>query len=158
MPLAAYGGRAEIMKHVLPVGKVFQAGTLSGNPVATAAGIATLIELRDRSPYAKLEALSCELENGLVAAAKENRIEHSLTRVGSMLTFFFNPTKVVDWETASLSDTKRYAQYFWGLADRGAYMPCSQYEALFVSAAHGTHDIDRTVMAAKEVFQLVTTG
>jgi glutamate-1-semialdehyde 2,1-aminomutase len=152
MPIGAYGGRREIMQHVLPAGKVFQAGTLSGNPVATAAGIATLRELRDNPPYEKLERLSSRLEQGLAAAAKESGMAHSITRVGSMLTLFFNAQKPMDWDTSSQSDTGRYAKYFWGLLDRGVYMPCSQYEALFVSAAHTDADIDTTVAAAGEAF------
>jgi glutamate-1-semialdehyde 2,1-aminomutase len=152
MPIGAYGGRREIMQHILPAGKVFQAGTLSGNPVATACGIATLKELRDNPPYDRLEQLSARLETGLASAAKENNIPHTITRVGSMLTFFFNPQKPTDWDTASQSDTTRYAKYFWGLLDRGIYMPCSQYEALFVSAAHTDADIDTTIRAATDVF------
>jgi glutamate-1-semialdehyde 2,1-aminomutase len=153
MPIGAYGGRREIMQHILPAGKVFQAGTLSGNPVACAAGIATLKELIDNPPYAKLEALSSRLEQGLHAAATTAGVPHQITRVGSMLTLFFNAERPLDWEGASQSDTARYAKYFWGLADRGVYMPCSQYEALFVSAAHTEGDIDATIAAAGEVFE-----
>jgi glutamate-1-semialdehyde 2,1-aminomutase len=153
MPIGAYGGRREIMQHILPAGKVFQAGTLSGNPVATAAGIATLRELRDNPPYERLEALSARLQSGLAAAAETAGLPHTITRVGSMLTLFFNPQKPTDWNTASHSDTTRYAQYFWGLLDRGVYMPCSQFEALFVSAAHSEADIDATVAAARTVLQ-----
>jgi glutamate-1-semialdehyde 2,1-aminomutase len=152
MPIGAYGGRREIMQHVLPAGKVFQAGTLSGNPIATAAGIATLKELRDRSPYERLESLSARLANGLTAAATQAGIPHSLTRVGSMMTLFFNAEPVTCWESASHSDTARYAKFFWGLIERGIYLPCSQYEALFVSAAHTEADIDGTLAAATEVF------
>jgi glutamate-1-semialdehyde 2,1-aminomutase len=152
MPIGAYGGRREIMQHILPAGKVFQAGTLSGNPVATAAGIATLKLLRDQPPYERLEALSARLESGLAAAAREAGISHAITRVGSMLTFFFSAQPPTDWDSASQSDKARYAKYFWGLLDRGVYMPCSQYEALFVSAAHTEADIDATVRAASDVF------
>jgi glutamate-1-semialdehyde 2,1-aminomutase len=151
MPLAAYGGKAEIMRHMLPAGRVFQAGTLSGNPVATACGIATLKQLRDHNPYAAIEKLTAQLEAGLVAAAKEHRIPVTTARVGSMMTLFFGTEKVTDWDTAAKSDTKRFSKYFWGLIDRGHYMPCSQYEALFVSAAHTADDIAATVAAAKEV-------
>jgi glutamate-1-semialdehyde 2,1-aminomutase len=150
MPIGAYGGRREIMRHILPAGKVFQAGTLSGNPVATAAGIATLKELRDHPPYQRLEQLSARLEAGLHAAAKKTGVPHAITRVGSMLTLFFNPQRPTNWTSASQSDTARYARYFWGLLDRGVYMPCSQYEALFVSAAHSEADIDATIAAAEE--------
>jgi glutamate-1-semialdehyde 2,1-aminomutase len=138
------------MQHVLPAGKVFQAGTLSGNPVATAAGIATLKELRDNPPYERLEALSARLEHGLTAAAAKADVPHTTTRVGSMMTLFFNAARPLDWEMASRSDTVRFARYFWGLLDRGVYLPCSQYEALFVSAAHTEGDIDATAQAAEE--------
>jgi glutamate-1-semialdehyde 2,1-aminomutase len=140
------------MDHVLPAGRVFQAGTLSGNPLATAAGIATLQLLRDHPPYVQLEALGARLERGLHCAASDAGIPHQIARVGSMMTFFFNPTVVIDWETASRSDTAGYSKYFWGLLDRGVYMPCSQYEALFISAAHREADIDATVGAAAEAF------
>jgi glutamate-1-semialdehyde 2,1-aminomutase len=153
MPVAAYGGRREIMQHVLPAGKVFQAGTLSGNPIATAAGCATLRALRDENPYPLLERLSARLAQGLAAAATRAGLPHRLTRVGSMMTLFFNAHDVVDWDSAALSDTARYAKYFWGMVDRGVYLPCSQYEALFVSAAHREADIDATVAAAGEVLQ-----
>jgi glutamate-1-semialdehyde 2,1-aminomutase len=151
MPIGAYGGRREIMRHVLPAGKVFQAGTLSGNPVATAAGIATLKVLRDSPPYDRLEALGARLEAGLAAAATKAGVPHAITRVGSMLTLFFNAQRPTGWQSASQSDTARYARYFWGLIERGIYMPCSQYEALFVSAAHNEADIDETVRAAAAV-------
>ncbi|MFO0904330.1 MAG: glutamate-1-semialdehyde 2,1-aminomutase [Pirellulales bacterium] len=154
LPLAAYGGRADIMRHVLPAGKVFQAGTLSGNPVATAAGIATLRELSEHPEiYRRLEHLSSRLADGLGRAAIDAGVPHSLTRVGSMLTLFFNADRVVDWPTASRSDTVRYSQYFWGLIERGVYMPCSQFEALFVSAAHTEADIDATIAAAADVLR-----
>jgi glutamate-1-semialdehyde 2,1-aminomutase len=153
MPIGAYGARKEIMQHILPAGKVFQAGTLSGNPVATAAGIATLKSLRDNPPYEKLEKLGAMLGDGLLAAAKEAKLPATLTRVGSMLTLFFNEVTPTDWDTASQSDTTRFARYFWGLLNRGVYMPCSQYEALFISAAHTEADIQKTIDAAKEVLQ-----
>jgi len=153
LPVGAYGGRADIMDHVLPAGKVFQAGTLSGNPLATAAGITTLKTLRDSNPYPQLERLSARLAAGLDQAATKAGIPHWLARVGSMMTLFFAAGPVVDWETASRSDTDRYARYFWGLLERGVYMPCSQFEALFISTAHTEDDIDRTIAAAAEVFQ-----
>ncbi len=153
LPVGAYGGRTEIMDHILPAGKVFQAGTLSGNPLATAAGIATLKELRDRPPYDRLEALSNRLAHGLAQAAAQAGVAHCVQRVGSMLTLFFQSGPIVDWPTASRSDTAAFARYFWNLIDRGVYMPCSQYEALFVSAAHSEADIDRTISAAQEALQ-----
>jgi glutamate-1-semialdehyde 2,1-aminomutase len=149
LPVGAYGGRADIMDQILPAGKVFQAGTLSGNPLATAAGIATLKLLGDRAVYDRLEKLSARLADGLVKIATQAGTPHSLSRVGSMLTLFFNPARVVDWTTASRSDTRRYAAWFWSLVEQGVYMPCSQYEALFVSAAHTEADIDATLAAAR---------
>ena len=153
LPVGAYGGRAEIMDHVLPAGKVFQAGTLSGNPAGhggrhrhAATCCATI------HPTRQLEALGARLEEGLHRAAPTPASPHQIARVGSMMTLFFNPAVVTDWDVASRSDTARYARYFWGLIDRGVYMPCSQYEALFVSAAHRESDIDATVAAAAEVF------
>jgi glutamate-1-semialdehyde 2,1-aminomutase len=151
LPVGAYGGRADILDHMLPAGKVFQAGTLSGNPLATAAGIATLKVLRDTNPYDQLERLSTKLAVGLEEAAKAAGVPVSIGWFNSMLTLFFNPDPVVDWDSASRSDTRRFAQYFWGLLERGVYMPCSQFEALFLSTAHTDEDIDTTVRAAREV-------
>jgi glutamate-1-semialdehyde 2,1-aminomutase len=152
LPVGAYGGAARIMDHVLPAGKVFQAGTLSGNPLATAAGIATLKVLRDSDAYTQLESASQRLADGLTAAARTAGIPHTLARVGSMMTLFFSSQPIIDWETASLCDRQRYARYFWGMLDRGIYLPCSQFEALFVSTAHTTEQIDATIAAAKETF------
>ncbi|MGD9647250.1 MAG: glutamate-1-semialdehyde 2,1-aminomutase, partial [Pirellulales bacterium] len=151
LPVGAYGGRAEIMQHVLPAGRVFQAGTLSGNPLAMAAGVATLELLRDEPPYDKLEQLSARLADGLQAAAREAGVPHCLNRVGSMLTLFFQPGPVTDWDTAARSDTERFARFFWGLIERGVYLPCSQFEAMFVSAAHSQQNIDDTIAAAGDV-------
>ena len=151
LPLGAFGGKREIMQHVLPAGKVFQAGTLSGNPIATAAGIAMLKTLRDDPPYEKLEALSARLEAGLAQAASSAGIEHSINRVGSMMTLFFHPGPVTGWSSAEKCNTGAFAKYFWGLIERGVYMPCSQFEALFISAAHTEADIDQTIAAATEV-------
>ncbi len=147
LPVGAYGGKAEIMDHVLPAGKVFQAGTLSGNPLATAAGCAMLRALRDDPPYEQLEKCSARLEAGLREAATAAGIPYQMARVGSMMTLFFAAEPVNDWPTASHCDTKRFAQWFWGMLDRGVYLPCSQYEALFVSASHSDADIEVTVAA-----------
>jgi glutamate-1-semialdehyde 2,1-aminomutase len=149
LPVGAYGGRAEIMDHVLPVGQVFQAGTLSGNPLATAAGCATLRVLKEQPPYERLEQMSASLEAGLRQAAEKAGVAHCLARVGSMMTLFFHPRPIAGWRDASQCNTARFANYFWQLLDRGVYMPCSQYEALFVSAAHTEADIDATVAAAE---------
>ena len=157
LPLGAYGGRADVMDQVLPAGKVFQAGTLSGNPLAVAAGTATLEELRDRPPYAQLERQGERLEQGFRDAAAAAGLTTWTARVGSMLTTFFQsgnePVPVTGWKTAALSDTHTYAAFFWGMIDRGIYMPCSQYEALFFSAAHTDADIEATVAAAAEAMR-----
>jgi len=153
LPVGAYGGRRDIMDHILPAGKVFQAGTNSGNPLATAAGIATLRVLREENPYPRLEELSAQLAAGLAAAAQAAGVPHQLARVGSMLTLFFAPGPVRDWDTAAKADTAKFAKYFWGLLERGVYMPCSQFEALFVSAAHTPADIETTIAAARDVLQ-----
>ena len=154
LPLGAYGGRADIMNHVLPAGKVFQAGTLSGNPLAVAAGTATLEELRDHPPYDRLERQGARLEAGFRDAAARAGVPAWVARAGSMMTIFFQPgpdiVPVTGWRTASRSDTGRYAAFFWGMIDRGIYLPCSQYEALFFSAAHTDADIEATIAAAGE--------
>ena len=155
LPVGAYGGPATIMDHILPAGKVFQAGTLSGNPLATAAGCATLRALRDDPPYERLEQLSARLEAGLHEAATAAGVAHQLARVGSMLTLFFSDEPVIDWPSASRCDTARFARWFWGMLERGVYLPCSQFEALFVSAAHTEADIDATVAAARAVMKII---
>jgi glutamate-1-semialdehyde 2,1-aminomutase len=155
LPVGAYGGRSEIMDHILPVGKVFQAGTLSGNPLATAAGCAMLRALRDDPPYERLEQLSTRLEAGLRDAASGAGVAHQLARVGSMMTLFFTAEQVTDWPTASRCDTSRFARFFWGMLERGIYLPCSQYEALFASAAHTEADIDATIAAAGDALALM---
>ena len=151
LPVGAYGGRADIMNHVLPAGEVFQAGTLSGNPLATAAGIATLRELRDNPPYEKIEALGQRLAEGLDAAAAKAGVPHEVTRIGSMLTLFFNDAPVVDWPSAAQCDTTAFGRFFHGMLDSGIYLPCSQYEAMFISAAQTEEDIDKTIEAARNV-------
>jgi glutamate-1-semialdehyde 2,1-aminomutase len=152
MPLGAFGGRRDIMRHVLPSGKVFQAGTLSGNPLAVAAGSATLRELRKDPPYNRLESLGRRLEAGLNQAAKEAGIPHQLARVGSMWTLFFNPRPVTNYDLARLSRTDFFARFFWKMLGKGIYLPCSQFEAAFLSIAHAEADIDRTIAAARESF------
>jgi len=151
MPVGAYGGRAEIMDTVSPVGPVYQAGTLSGNPLAMACGLATLKQLRDENPYAKLEVLTMHLCDALSRAAQAAGIEHSIGQVGSMFTLFFNPDRVVSFTQSEKNNTDRFAKYFWGMMDRGVYLPCSQFEANFVSTAHSDEDIRKTIDAATEV-------
>ena len=152
-PVGAYGGRAEIMRKVMPAGPIFQAGTLSGNPVAMAAGIATLRELKENPPYSKLEQLSAELEKGLRSAARN--IPYRFNRVGSMWTLFFTGSPVVDLDSAKTSDTARFALFFWSMMDRGVYLPCSQFEAAFISAAHTMEDVRMTVAAAEEALSVI---
>jgi glutamate-1-semialdehyde 2,1-aminomutase len=150
LPVGAYGGRADIMSRVMPAGPVFQAGTLSGNPLAMAAGLATLQELRDRPPYARLEELGNRLGQGLDEAARTAGLPHSLARVGSMVTLFFNGEPVTDYDGARKCDTARFAHFFWGMLDRGVYWPCSQFEAAFLSSAHTERHIDQTIAAARD--------
>ena len=151
MPVGAYGGRADIMNSVSPVGAVYQAGTLSGNPVAMASGIATLKQLMQDDPYPQLEERATELERGFLDAAAAAGIAVQTNRVGSMLTLFFTETPVTDFETATASDTQRFGKWFHGMLDRGIYLPCSQYEALFLSTQHSKELIDETIAAAYEV-------
>ena len=152
LPVGAYGGKSEIMRHMLPVGKVFQAGTLSGNPLATAAGIATLEVLRETQPYDQLERNMQRLADGLLEAAKKHDIAAQATCCGSMMTLFFNEQPVINWETAAQCDTSYFARYFWAVADAGIYMPCSQFEAFFLSTAHTDAMIDETIAAAERFF------
>lgn len=153
MPLGAYGGRADLMDQILPAGKVFQAGTLCGNPVATAAGIATLKLLRSEPPYPYLDQQGERLAAGLRLACELASVPHRVQRVGSMLTLFFIDRPVNNWLDASQCDRSRFAKYFWGLVHRGVYMPCSQFEALFFSSQHTPELIDQTIAAATEVIK-----
>jgi glutamate-1-semialdehyde 2,1-aminomutase len=153
LPVGAYGGRADIMKKIMPAGPVFQAGTLSGNPLAMAAGLATLRELAEHPPYARLEQLGRRLADGLTQAAAAAGVAYRLARVGSMWTLFFNPGPVTDYETARRSDTARFARFFWAMLDRGVYLPCSQFEAAFLSAVHTEQHVEQTVAAARAALQ-----
>ncbi|WP_417739592.1 glutamate-1-semialdehyde 2,1-aminomutase [Rosistilla oblonga] len=158
MPLGAYGGRREIMDQVLPAGKVFQAGTLSGNPVAVAAGNATLKRLKAQPPYEYLEMIGTQLANGLGQAAEAAGLPHQVQQVGSMLTLFFNGSPVTNWEQSDRNDRQQYAAFFWGLIRRGVYPPCSQFEAMFLSETHTEAMIDETIAAAKEVLQEIAAS
>jgi glutamate-1-semialdehyde 2,1-aminomutase len=158
-PVGAYGGRADIMKRVLPAGPVFQAGTLSGNPVAMAAGIATLRELNENRPYARLDRIGQRLCAGLAQAALNAGITHQINRAGSMWTLFFAAAPITDLESATRSDTACFARFFWAMMDRGVYLPCSQFEAAFISTAHTDEQIDQTVQSAQEAMeQLAIVG
>ena len=149
-PIGAFGGKREIMDQMLPVGKVFQAGTLSGNPLGTAAGTATLKELRDNPPYEQLEARGKQLQEGLEQAASDAGVTHSVARVGSMATLFFHDEPVQCWDQASQCDTEKFGRYFWAMMERGVYLPCSQYEAFFLSTQHTESHIESTIDAARE--------
>lgn len=192
LPVGAYGGKAKIMDCVTPLGKVFQAGTLSGNPLATAAGAATLEQLLRVNPYMALERRAAMLAEGFEDEAKDAGIPVYVEQWGSMMTLFFlgeenNPdsahtvdseggmidkngnivvkttgtssagncitSKITDFETASKCDTTRYAKFFRGMLERGVYLPCSQFEAFFLSTAHTDEDINTTLNAAREVFK-----
>jgi glutamate-1-semialdehyde 2,1-aminomutase len=154
-PVGAYGGRADIMRKIMPAGPVFQAGTLSGNPVAMAAGIATLTELRTNPPYQRLDALSARIGHGLSEAAARAGVPVRFNRVGSMWTLFFTATPVTDLDTAKTSDTARFARFFWEMMDRGVYLPCSQYEAAFTCAAMTDEHIAHTIRAGAASLEAV---
>ncbi|HWL87121.1 MAG TPA: glutamate-1-semialdehyde 2,1-aminomutase [Polyangiaceae bacterium] len=150
MPLAVYGGKRDIMSKIAPLGPVYQAGTLSGNPVAVSAGLATLERL-DGALYEKLESSAARLERGLRAALERTKTPGTVQRVASMLTLFFNDgSPVRSWDDAKKSDTSRFGRFHRAMIARGQYLPPSQYEAAFVSAAHTEADIDATVRAAEE--------
>jgi len=157
LPVGAYGGGREIMEQVAPQGPVYQAGTLSGNPLAVAAGLATLKELQRPGFYAELEAKGARLAAGLQAAAREAGFPAAVNRVGSLLCAFFTGKEVTDYETALSSDPERYAAFFRKMLDRGVYLAPSQFEAAFVSAAHTPEQIDYTVEAAAKAFQELKT-
>jgi glutamate-1-semialdehyde 2,1-aminomutase len=150
LPVGAYGGRADIMSKVAPEGPVYQAGTLSGNPLAMAAGRATLDALDAPGVYERLDALAARLQAGLVEAGRKTGVALTVNRVGSLLTAFFNEGPVADWPGAKRSDTARFGRFFHAMLDRGVYLPPAQFEALFVSLAHTEADLDRTVKAAGE--------
>jgi len=155
LPVGAYGGAKEIMSLISPSGPVYQAGTLSGNPLAMTAGIATLREIRKAGFYEKLEEKSAALERGLRSAAKNAHVEVQLNRVGSMLGLFLNREAVVDYGKAKSSDTSAYRILFNFMLERGVYLPPSAFETMFVSAAHTRRDTERTVRVAAESFQRI---
>lgn len=147
LPVGAYGGRADIMDHVAPVGPVYQAGTLSGNPLAVAAGLAALTSLSREIPYDRLESLGARLERGINETAVKKNAKVLVNRVGSMLTLFFTDQPVTDFETAKGCDTDRFSEFFRAMLSEGVYWPPSQFEAAFVSTAHSEADIDSTIDA-----------
>jgi len=153
LPAAAYGASSRIMDHVSPAGPIYQAGTLSGNPLAVAAGLTTLRMLRDEPPYDRLEAISARLAEGLDRAATDAGVPHVVQRVGSMLTLFFHPGPVWNYDDAKQSDTALFGRFFWEMLARGVYLPCSQFEAAFVSSVHTEAEIDHTIEAAGQALR-----
>jgi glutamate-1-semialdehyde 2,1-aminomutase len=154
LPVGAYGGSKEIMDLVAPLGPMYQAGTLSGNPLAMAAGCAMLKQLRDRKDeiYPKIDKLSGELVDGVMAAARDAGVSLCANRVGSMFTWFFQKGPVTDWDSASKSNTEAFGKFFRAMLDAGVYLPPSQYEAMFLGATHSEEDLQRTIAAAKQAF------
>jgi glutamate-1-semialdehyde 2,1-aminomutase len=157
LPVGAYGGPSEIMNLVAPLGPMYQAGTLSGNPLAMAAGCATLKHLREHKEeiYSRIDKLSGELVEGVAGAAKAAGVPLCYNRVGSMFTWFFTAGPVTDWDSASKSNTEAFGKFFRAMLDSGVYLPPSQYEAAFLGATHTAEDVQRTVAAAKEAFGVV---
>ncbi|WP_038056207.1 glutamate-1-semialdehyde 2,1-aminomutase [Thermodesulfobacterium hydrogeniphilum] len=153
LPVGAYGGKAEIMDMVAPEGPVYQAGTLSGNPIAVAAGLATLKELAKPGTYEKLEALASKLEEGIKEALKDLDLPYRVHRIASMLTLFFTDKEVINFETALSSDTEKFAIFWQKMLEKGIYLPPSQFEAWFVSLAHGEEEIENTVEAVYKVLK-----
>jgi len=157
LPVGAYGGSSEIMNFVAPLGPMYQAGTLSGNPLAMAAGCAMLKQLRDQKQeiYPRIDKLSAELTEGVAAAGKDAEVELCYNRVGSMFTWFFTAGPVTDWDSASKSNTEAFGKFFRAMLDSGVYLPPSQYEAAFLGAAHTAEDVQKTIAAAKGAFVAV---
>jgi glutamate-1-semialdehyde 2,1-aminomutase len=149
LPVGAYGGRRDLMQLIAPAGPVYQAGTLSGNPLAVSAGLAQLRALKESNGWERLERSGRHLEKGLLEILSELGLPFAVNRIGSMLTLFFSEGAVTDFETATRSDTRRHAVFFREMLERGVHLPPSQYEALFLSLAHETGDLDRTLEAAR---------
>lgn len=155
LPMGAYGGKREIMQFIAPSGPVYQAGTLSGNPLAVAAGIETLRMLQEPDVYTELEVKGRMLADGLINAAEAAGISVQNNHIGSMSTLFFTNTSVTDYATAKTSDISLYAAFFRGMLERGFYFAPSQFEAAFVSTAHSDDYIEQTIEVAKEVFEKI---
>ena len=153
LPVGAYGGRRDLMEQVSPLGPVYQAGTLSGNPLAVAAGLATLKVLADPTVYERLDRLGARVESGLSQAAGHAGVALTVNRVGSMLTAFFTAAPVVDLASAKRADTARYARFFHAMLERGVFLAASQFEAAFVSLAHTDDDLDTAARAAREAMK-----
>ncbi|HET9479436.1 MAG TPA: aminotransferase class III-fold pyridoxal phosphate-dependent enzyme, partial [Pyrinomonadaceae bacterium] len=154
LPVGAYGGSRDLMNNVAPAGPIYQAGTLSGNPLSMTAGLITLRRLRDTSVYERLEVASRALCDGLAASANQLGVTTVTNRVGSMWTSFFTDETVIDWQTANRSNRKQYAKFFHAMLDEGVYLAPSQFEAGFVSLAHTDEIIEQTIHAAENAFRV----
>lgn len=157
LPVGAFGASREIMRHIAPAGNIYQAGTLSGNPLAMTAGLVTLRRLRDKTIYERLERATARLCEGMIEAARDAGIETVTNRVGSMWTSFFTNEPVTDWASANRSDRERYARFFHAMLDEGVYLAPSQFEAAFVSLAHTDEIIDRTIEAARKALKTLAS-
>lgn len=155
LPVGAFGGRADVMDRIAPLGPVYQAGTLSGNPLAVSAGLAMLRALKELNPYEELDRRAARLEKGLRDAARAAGVPATINRVGSMMTAFFLEGEVTDWGSASRADTRRYASYFRAMLEEGIYLAPSQFECAFVSLAHTDEVIEGTVEAAFKAMRSV---
>lgn len=153
LPVGAYGGKKEIMQKIAPAGPIYQAGTLSGNPLAMTAGIETLKILKKPGTYKKLEETTKHLCDEMIRLCKKHKQASTLNRVGAMYTSFFTSQKVVDWNTAKTSDTAKFGRFFMGMLERGVYLAPSQFEAAFTSLAHSKKDVEKTLKAADEVLK-----
>jgi glutamate-1-semialdehyde 2,1-aminomutase len=153
LPVGAFGGRADVLARLAPEGDVYQAGTLSGNPLAMAAGLATLRQLAHPGVYDRLEATAAELEAGLAAAARDVGAPIHIARVGAMMTVFFREGAVYNLDDVKASDGARYARFFHAMAAEGVLLPPSPFECMFVSTAHGPNEVERTVEAARKAFR-----
>jgi glutamate-1-semialdehyde 2,1-aminomutase len=159
LPVGAYGGRAELMDMIAPLGPVYQAGTLSGNPLAMAAGLATLRELKQHPEiYRHLEQNTPKLVDGVLDITRKKGVALTANRVGSMFTWFFQQGEVHDWDTASKSDTQAFGKFHRDMMEQGVYLPPSQYEAIFMSAAHSEKDVQQTIAAAEQALNIGRSG
>jgi glutamate-1-semialdehyde 2,1-aminomutase len=156
MPVGAYGGRREVMEKIAPLGPIYQAGTLSGNPLAMICGLATLDVLRQKEGYKRIDLLARELCGGLEDLARKKGIPARINRSGSMFTLFFTGDEVFDYNSAKKADAGKYARYFQGMLQAGIWLPPSQFEACFVSLAHTTRDVEVTLKAAASALELIS--
>jgi glutamate-1-semialdehyde 2,1-aminomutase len=160
LPVGVFGGKRELMDMLAPLGPVYQAGTLSGNPLAMAAGIATVSYLQEHrgEVYPKIEATSKAVAEGVAAEAEKAGVPLTLNRVGAMWTWFFTPGPVTDYGDAAKSDTAAFGRFHRAMLDQGVWLPPSQFEAAFLGTAHGHAEVEATIAAARNAFQAVVAG